>query len=237
MPNESIFKPDPLPGFSCRDLVIIPADVPSRLIQKTLRQCAASTQRMLFSRLFYFKSHAVLYGGIGAPAVTLVLEPLLVSGIQRIIFLGLAGSLTSRLAVKSAAVIDSALSEEGTSRHYFPDKHVFSSSPQLSSRIESLLERQQLPFTRASAVSTDAPYRETPDWIARQTAQGCELVDMEISAVFALSEYYGVQAAALMLVSDRLWGSRHQKHFHHLNGSIRSYFYPFIKNQENHDAP
>lgn len=230
MPNESIFKPAPLQDFSYKDLVVIPADVPSRALKKRLAHRSYRSRSILFSHLFYFDRHAVLYGGIGAPGMILVLEPLLVSGIQRVVFLGLAGSLTSRLPVKSAAVVNSALSEEGTSRHYFPKKNLFSASSKVCSQIHSFLKKNYLPYADAAAVTTDAPYRETPEWISKQIKQGCELVDMEISAVFALCEYYQVQAGAVMLISDQLSQHAHNQQFHKLDDSIRSYFFPFIDN-------
>ena len=240
MPSESLFKPKPVSGFSHKHLVVIPADVPSRILNRTLKEHAIRSCRVLFGRLFYFERHAVLYGGIGAPALTLVLEPLLVSGAEQILFLGLAGALTPRLLLRSAVVIDSALTEEGTSRHYIPGKKVFSSSPEMSEEMERFLKKKHLPYKRASVVSTDAPYRETEEWISEQSAGGFELVDMEISAVFALSEYYGARAAALTLVSDQLTGKEHKQEFYKLDDTIRSYFFPLIKNntinQENSHA-
>lgn len=233
MRNISIFKPNPIPGFSYQDLVVIPADVPSRILEKNLIRQADKSRSLLFSRLFYFNNHVVLYGGIGAPGMILLLEPILVSGIKRVVFLGLAGSLIPHLALKSAVVVESALSEEGTSRHYFPHKKTFSSSPEMNTQIKAFLELNHLPYTTGSAVSTDAPYRETPEWISHQVNQGCALVDMEISAVFALSEYYHIKSAALVLISDKLSGKGHKKQFHSLDNSIRSYFFPFIEKNNN----
>jgi purine-nucleoside phosphorylase len=229
--NDSIFKPDPLPGFSHRNLIVLPADVPSRIMYNALSQGADRTQKLLFSRLFYFKDRVVLYGGVGAPALILALEPLLVSGIDQIVFLGLAGSLTPRLKLQSAVIVDSALSEEGTSRHYFPGKKVFEPSPALRSHILSFLKRIQLPCLSASAVSMDSPYRETREWISRQIARGCEMVDMEISSVFALAEYYRIQASAIMIISDQLSHEGHEMHFHKLDDAVRTYFFPIIKKE------
>jgi purine-nucleoside phosphorylase len=227
--NESIFKPNPLPDFLYQNLIVIPADVPSRILRKMLTHQATQSRNMLFSHLFYFSNHVVLYGGIGAPGMVLSLEPLLVSGIKRIIFLGLAGSLTPRIALRSAVVVDTALSEEGTSRHYFPERKTFSASLEMRSQMEAFLTMNDLPYAAAAAVSTDAPYRETPEWVHRQVNRGYELVDMEISAVFALSEYYHVQAGALMLISDQLSLKGHDQQFHDLDDCIRTYFYPFIE--------
>jgi hypothetical protein len=57
---------------------------------------------------------------------------------------------------------------------------------------------------------------------------------METSAVFALAEYYGLQAAALMLVSDIISEDKHKVGFSSplLHKNIKKYFLPFILKEE-----
>jgi purine-nucleoside phosphorylase len=53
---------------------------------------------------------------------------------------------------------------------------------------------------------------------------------MATSAVFALADFYGIQAAALHLVSDQLTSYTHRIGFHSqkLAQNIQKYFLPFI---------
>ena len=89
---------------------------------------------------------------------------------------------------------------------------------------------RDLPFQRGTIVSTDAPYRETRDWLKVKHTQGIDLVDMEVSAVLALASFYGLEAAALMLVSDKLSIQGHRIGFAQPKTQVQMerYFLPFI---------
>ena len=126
--------------------------------------------------------------------------------------------------------VKDAYSEEGTSTHYFPRKRHFSPSSSLKARVENTLSEQGLPFVNGSIVSTDAPFRETQQWIDKNREKGIGFVDMETSAVFALATFYGIEAAALHVVSDQLASSSHNVGFHtlKLEQNVQKYFMPFI---------
>ena len=76
----------------------------------------------------------------------------------------------------------------------------------------------------------DAPYRETRPWLKSMQQKGATAVDMEISAVFALSEFHGVEAAALMIVTDELFSGRWKVCSADgvLEEKIRSFYLPFL---------
>jgi purine-nucleoside phosphorylase len=58
-----------------------------------------------------------------------------------------------------------------------------------------------------------------------------DLVDMEASAVFAIAEFYKIEAAALLIVSDELFSGKWKYDFlrSELEKKIREYFFPFIR--------
>jgi len=105
--------------------------------------------------------------------------------------------------------------------------------PNLSRRKEPLL----IILTAAvlgTIVSTDAPYRETKSWLTKKQKNKIDLVDMETSAVFALAEFYRVQAAALMIISDELFSIkwRHKFTSFRLDKKVKEYFIPFIQAED-----
>jgi purine-nucleoside phosphorylase len=56
--------------------------------------------------------------------------------------------------------------------------------------------------------TTDAPYRETAEEVAKYRADGIVTVEMEASCLFTVASAVGVAAAAAFVVSDVLHGER-----------------------------
>jgi purine-nucleoside phosphorylase len=52
--------------------------------------------------------------------------------------------------------------------------------------------------------STDAPFRETVGKVLGYQKQGVLAVDMEISALFTVADFRGIELAAALTVSDEL---------------------------------
>jgi len=232
--EESIVKPKPFRNFAGENVIYISFDSPSRLLQRAIKKRVSKVKNMGFGYLYHLKNKIVLYQSLGAPSAVLSLERLIVSGAKEIVLLGFCGSLNPKYKIMNVVSISKALSEEGTSRHYFSRKRTFYPSPTLKNRIETVLHDSRLPFLTGSLVSTDAPYRETKSWLNEKQKRGIDIVDMEGSAVFALAKFYGIQAAALMIISDELWSGVWKEGFHHseLEEKIKKYFMPCIKESD-----
>jgi len=228
--EESILKPKPIKDFVGKNVVYIPNDSPSRILQKTIKKLASKEKNTGFGYFYLLKNKIVLYLSLGAPSAILSLEGLVASGAQEIIILGFCGSLNPKYKIGNAVCISKALSEEGTSKHYFSQKRIFYPSSTLKNRVERILHSMNLPYLNGALVSTDAPYRETKSWLDEKQKKGINCVDMEASAVFALAKYHNIQAAALMIISDELSSGVWKKGFHNpeLEENIKKYFIPFI---------
>ncbi len=232
--DASIIKPQPIKGIRGRRVVYIPVDSPTLTVQKALKKRSKKQKITPFGHLFFLKNITVLHQCVGAPLAVLSLERLIASGIQEILILGFCGALDENVDIGEAVSIDDATSDEGTSTHYCPQKKNFRASSHFQRNVESVLIERKLPFIHGAVVSTDAPFRETHLWLKRHRAKGVGFVDMETSAVFALADFYGIQAAALHLVSDRLTSSTHQMGFHSIRilANIRKYFLPFLDSDQ-----
>jgi purine-nucleoside phosphorylase len=228
--EESLVRTKPFRDFRKKKVLYIPADLPDRFLQIHLKTNATKAKPTLFGEFYLFNESVVLYQAMGAPLAVLALEGLIAGGAQEIIVLGFSGSLAPQFSIGDTAIISRAWSEEGTSPHYFPGKSVFSPSPGMKRRVEGTLDSLGLPYREAELVSMDAPCRETPSWLKKQTAKGIGLVDMETSAVFALAEFHGVESAALMIVSDELRPDSWKDGFSRkdLRERVKEYFFPFI---------
>ncbi|MBI4764207.1 MAG: nucleoside phosphorylase [Deltaproteobacteria bacterium] len=150
---------------------------------------------------------AIGLGGpaVGAPQAIMILEKLIALGARRVIFLGWTGGLNPSLSPGDLILPDKAISEEGTSRHYSDEICSGPSFPLLRD-IQKALKAEGLSFKQGPVWTTDAPYRETLDKVKTFQAQGVLGVDMEISAFFTVSAFRGIEAAALLIVSDDLSG-------------------------------
>lgn len=230
MRDEAIVKPRRIRKYRRKRSIYIPFDFPDGVLLDSIQENVLEKKNLGCGTLFLLPNKIILYQSIGAPAAVLALESLIASWTREVIILGICGSLNPRYRLCEAAVIRKALSEEGTSRHYFPRRRIFFSSSSLKSSIEKTLHKKALPFHKGSIASTDAPFRETPDWLSRVKKRGIDFVDMEASAVFALAEYRRVEAAALMIVSDELFGRRWKTGFRALSlkKRMKEYFLPFI---------
>lgn len=228
--EESIVKPSAIRGFKQKTVVCVPYDPPSLPILKHLKITAKKETKIPLGRLFILEDRALLYGVVGAPALGICLETLIASGARQILFLGFCGSLNPDISLLTAISVSKAFSDEGTSRHYFKDAKIFLPSSSLKTHLEETLTSQGKTLRPSSVVSTDAPYRETLKWVAEQQKKGIDCVDMEVSAVFSIAEYHGIQAAALLLVSDTLASGKWKKAFTYLTGrkKIEEYFFPFF---------
>ncbi len=230
MEDKVIVAPQPFKGFRRKRVIYIPCDFADGFIRNIFQKVILKEKNLGFGNLFLLKDKIILYQSIGAPAAILSLEPLAVSGAKEIVIIGFCGSLNPNYKMTEAAIVSKAISEEGTSRHYFPRRHVFYASPILKDELERQLQARNLPFNRGSIVSTDAPYRETKSWLSKKQQKGIDFVDMETSAVFALAEHFSIQAAALMIISDELFPKKWRRAFHlpRLKEIFKEYFSPFL---------
>lgn len=161
-------------------------------------------RRFLFNaQLFSGADFFVAGPAVGAPMAALCLESLIALGARRIIVYGWCGSLLEALRVGALFLPLSALSEEGTSRHY-PHREE-ECDHLLEEALHAWLVHHGHAVRRGLLWTTDAPFRETREKISAYGAQGVWAVDMEYAALRAVAACRRVQLAALFMVSDELF--------------------------------
>lgn len=196
------------PGIDPLALMIpLPGDLQrmARLFGETGSLCFKNNTLRVFELQDSRRSIGLAGPAVGAPQAVMILEKLIALGARRVIFLGWTGGLNPALSPGDLILPDKAISEEGTSRHY-SDKICSGPSSPLLGHIKKALEREGLSFKQGPVWTTDAPYRETIDKVKAFQSQGVLGVDMELSAFFTVSAFRGIEAAALLIVSDDLSG-------------------------------
>lgn len=138
-----------------------------------------------------------LDGGRGAPQAADTVETLAALGVKSIIAVGMFGAFDERVRAGEIITPQKAFVEEGTSLHYYESIDASLPNHDLFDRAASLLKLNTYPI-----VSTDAVYRQTFRKEQLWREKGAVGVDMETSAVFSVSHYLDLRAAALLMASD-----------------------------------
>ena len=146
---------------------------------------------------------------IGAPAAAIAVEELSARGAELFIGVGTVGAIDERLAVGDLVVCSAALRDEGTSYHYAPPEPFAVPDPGLTARLRAALPGA----VYGPSWTTDAPYRETAEEVAKYRAEGIVSVEMEASCLFTVASAVGAATAAAFVVSDVLHGEQWAPHF------------------------
>lgn len=139
-----------------------------------------------------------LDGGRGAPQAADTVETLAALGVEKILSVGMFGALGSEVDTGDILVPSVAYVEEGTSLHYYSTLECAEPDGELSALAARLSGARCLPI-----VSTDAIYRQTYYKEQLWRTKDAVGVDMETSAVFSVSAYLGLKAAAVLIASDK----------------------------------
>ncbi|HUA69587.1 MAG TPA: hypothetical protein VMA96_00845 [Solirubrobacteraceae bacterium] len=142
--------------------------------------------------------------GMGGPSAAIVIHELIDLGVRRLLRVGTCGALAPDLRLGDLVVVTEAVAADGTSQALGASRRV-PASPNL---LEAVVAGARPPFPEQGhaihegvIVTSDVFYDDRglePDW----AAEGALAVEMEAATLFALAAARGVQAAALLVVSD-----------------------------------
>ncbi|BDD85770.1 phosphorylase family protein [Desulfofustis limnaeus] len=142
---------------------------------------------------------------LGAPAAGLLMEQLLVHGVNRFLLVSCCGSLDPASEIGDLVVPVATVTDTNLSRWY-TDRDVLATDASLQRGLSAFVSRQGLATASGVIWSTDAPYREhRSELLALRHHYGVGFVDMEFSSLCAIATYRGVSLASLFVVSDYLW--------------------------------
>ncbi len=186
----------PKPGFKCGPRGLLILTKPDFFFFK--KEFSFPYQKSLFlSHICYGETGALAGPALGAPQAVILLENLIAAGVKECLVYGWAGAIREEVPLGRVFWIETALSLEGTSRFYGEDALY---KPVLSPVLEKIIQDIQ----RASVVSVDALYRETTEF-CQAYGPKVMLVDMEVSALYAVASFRRVKILALVGVSDRIY--------------------------------
>ena len=198
-PGQGIFK-----IRVAERIIFVPVGVCLRLLALRLR--AKKTKKRAYPAQIYRlkeeKEINLAGPAMGAPVAGMVLEQLIAGGARRIIFIGLAGAISPNLDIGDLLLVNEAISDEGTSKDYFPEKNPPRADDQLFSRLNQELEKTKKKFKIGKVATIDAFFRETPKKIKQFQNQGAIAVEMELSALYTIARFRKVALAGMVIISD-----------------------------------
>jgi len=142
--------------------------------------------------------------GIGGPSAAVVIHELIELGARRLLRVGTCGALAPGLRLGDLLIVTEAIAADGTSRALGAGERV----PASRDLLETVTAAAEPPFPEGDhaihegvAVTSDVFYDDR-GLEQRWAAEGALAVEMEAATLFALAAARGVQAAALLVVSD-----------------------------------
>lgn len=141
---------------------------------------------------------------VGAPFAVLVAEELFACGCQLLISITSAGQILLVDQPPYVVFIDKALRDEGTSYHYLPPAPYRHLELALREMVVAHWDRELFPLQVGASWTTDAPFRETEELIARRRAEGILAVEMEAAALYALTEARLYQIVCFAHVTNQM---------------------------------
>ena len=138
--------------------------------------------------------------GMGGPSAGIVIHELIELGARRLVRVGTCGALSEGLALGDLVVATEAIAADGTSRALGAGDRV-AASPDLLAVVIATADAPGHRTHQGPIVTSDVFYDDRglePGW----SAAGALAVEMEAATLFTLADARGVQAAALLVVSD-----------------------------------
>jgi uridine phosphorylase len=144
----------------------------------------------------------VMHPGVGAPLAAGFLEELIAQGLDRFIAVGGAGVLVNATHAGYPFILTSAVRDEGTSYHYLPQGREVLPAPQAVAALQAALEERKMPYELVKTWTTDAIYRETVAKRDLRVSEGCQVVEMEAAAFFAVAQFRKVVFGQMVYGGD-----------------------------------
>ena len=124
--------------------------------------------------------------------------------------------LHPEIAAGHPVILTGAVRDEGTSYHYLPPAREVQADPRGVAALEAACREAGIDYRLGKSWTTDAFYRETPAKREQRLAEGCEVVEMEASAFFALAQFRKILFAQIVYGGDLVvpegWDSRGWNH-------------------------
>ncbi|MCJ7625779.1 MAG: nucleoside phosphorylase, partial [Anaerolineaceae bacterium] len=144
----------------------------------------------------------VCHPGVGAPLAAGFLDELISLGLNKFIACGGCGVINDKIDAGAVVILTSAVRDEGTTYHYLPPSREVGASPIAIAALEKTCAHKGMSYRLGKSWTTDAIFRETVLRRAARLAEGCDVVEMEAAAFFAVAKFRGVAFGQVVYGGD-----------------------------------
>ena len=140
---------------------------------------------------------------VGSAPAAQILDWLIGYGVKEIISAGSCGAL-EKFPESTFLVPCRALRDEGASYHYAPPTRYMEISEGARKAIKETVLEHGMKYEEVITWSTDGFFRETKEKVAYRRSEGCSVVEMESSALAAVSDFRGATWGMILYTADSL---------------------------------
>ena len=156
-----------------------------------------------YTGTFNGKPVSVQATGMGCPSAAIVIEELVMLGVQRILRIGTCGGLQPDLKLGDLIVAISAVPQDSTALHYLAgEPHVPTADWDLVHGAVHAAKELGKPVRVGPIVSSDIFYDPDKERAQRWSDRGILAVEMEAAVLFTLGALRKFKAGCLLTVSD-----------------------------------
>lgn len=141
---------------------------------------------------------------LGGACTAGLLEELIASGAEKVLFFGSCGALVRDIAEGNLIVPTAAYRDEGVSYHYAKASDYL--EIETAQKLMRILEDIHVPYRPTKTWTTDALYRETKLNAEKRRNEGCGVVEMECASVMAVGQFRRKEVYQFLYAADCLDG-------------------------------
>lgn len=139
----------------------------------------------------------------GAATATQILDFLICNGTKYVIACGSCGVL-EEIEENEILIPTTALRDEGTSYHYLEPSREITINTQAVEAIKKAAQLFKIKYEECKTWTTDGFYRETKAMVNYRRQEGCNVVEMECSALAACASFRNAVFGQILFTADSL---------------------------------
>ena len=172
--------------------------------EEIARVGGANGKQPIYAVEYKGKRFAFIESRVGEPACIGDFEDMIAMGLRKLILFGNCGVLDRTIEDCGIIIPTKALRDEGSSYHYAPPADYITVNRKYRDLFHQVLKEHGYSCVEGTTWTTDAPYRETREKVARRKTQGAICVEMECAGMQAAADFRKVDFFQFFYAGDNL---------------------------------